>query len=157
MRNLLNSLNLLIEPLLNCFKKRSSSLQKRRMFGMSNIFMAKRYKPRPKAHPIRSPAPAIIKISEWKTKSIKYFIYTRSIKIDLIIALKSANQLYKLIEKNQKNEILIKNIIMSYVRLLEYWYLPVYRYYIKTLFAQISQITLHLKVADFYLKRYYCV
>ena len=49
---------------------------------------------------------------------------------------------------------------MSYVRLLEYWYLPVYRYYIKTLFAQISQITLQrpeLKVADFYLKRYYCV
>lgn len=45
----------------NCFRKRSSSLQKRRMSGMSYRIMASLSNPRPKAQPILSWAPATIR------------------------------------------------------------------------------------------------
>mmetsp|Transcript_46244 Transcript_46244/g.77095 ORF Transcript_46244/g.77095 Transcript_46244/m.77095 type:complete len:209 (+) Transcript_46244:370-996(+) len=62
--NLLNDANFcalppcLKHPALNWEVKRSSSVQKRRMSGMSNRTMARRSRPRPKAHALLSPRSA---------------------------------------------------------------------------------------------------
>ena len=49
-------------PALNCFVKRVSSLQKRRMSGTSKRTMARRSRPRPNAHALLSPSPASSRI-----------------------------------------------------------------------------------------------